>query len=289
MSQADLDLLPADHDRPAGGGPESNRGVKAHLGDSTTPDGHSRRLRPSGSGAGRGNGGRATLFVSPALLGRHKLMVGPADEIAADARARGHLRAADADREEVIDVLKAAFVQGRLAKDEFDLRVGQVLASRTYADLAALTGDLPAELSRVQPPEPARGSNDRRAVRAFAGAIVVLPGVTVGVSFMEAHNGPVILCLLGALLFSCVVGVPAAGLVMVLHSWLEKRSSRQISQGPPPSTGSEAPGHLASADPYRQLPPITHDPRHTSEASPPPPESAKFAGRCLASASHACH
>jgi Domain of unknown function (DUF1707) len=198
---------------------------------------------------------------------RRKLMVGPGDEIAADARARGHLGAAHADREGVIDVLKAAFVQGRLAKDEFDLRVGQVLASRTYADLAALTADLPAELSRVQPPEPARGSNDRRAVRAFAGAIVVLPGVTVGVSLMEAHNGPVILCLLGALLFSCVVGVPAAGLVMVLHSWLEKRSSRQISQAPPPSAGSEAPGRLASADQYGQLPPITHDPRHTSEAS----------------------
>ena len=99
-------------------------------------------------------------------------MVGPGDEIAADARAHGHLRAAHADREEVIDVLKAAFVQGRLVKDEFDLRVSQVLASRTYADLAALTADLPAELSRARPPEPARGSNDRRAVRAFAGAIV---------------------------------------------------------------------------------------------------------------------
>ena len=196
--------------------------VKAHLGDSTSPDGYSRRLRPSGPGAGRWNDSRATLSTSPALVGRRKLMVGPGDE---------------------------------------------VLASRTYADLAALTADLPAELSRVQPPEPARGSNDRRAVRAFAGAIVVMPGVTVGVSFMEAHNGPVILCLLGALLFSCVVGVPAAGLVMVLHSWLEKRSSRQISQAPPPSAGSEASGRLASADQYGQLPPITHDPRHTSEAS----------------------
>jgi hypothetical protein len=55
----------------------------------------------------------------------------------------------------VIDVLKAAFVQGRLAKEEFDLRVGQVLASRTYADLDALTADIPAGLASAPPPMPA--------------------------------------------------------------------------------------------------------------------------------------
>ena len=56
-----------------------------------------------------------------------------------------------ADREHVIDTLKAAFVQGRLAKGEMDVRVGQVLASRTYADLAALTADNPTALPTAQP------------------------------------------------------------------------------------------------------------------------------------------
>ena len=42
------------------------------------------------------------------------------------AGALGRLRTSRAEREQVIDVLKAAFVQGRLAKDEFDLRVSQV-------------------------------------------------------------------------------------------------------------------------------------------------------------------
>jgi Domain of unknown function (DUF1707) len=60
------------------------------------------------------------------------------------AASRGYLRAAHADREQVIDTLKAAFVQGRLAKDEFDTRLGQTFAARTYADLAAVTGDIPA-------------------------------------------------------------------------------------------------------------------------------------------------
>jgi hypothetical protein len=57
---------------------------------------------------------------------------------------QGHLRAAHTDREQVIAVLKTAFVQGRLDKDELVARVGQAFASRTYADLAALTHDIPA-------------------------------------------------------------------------------------------------------------------------------------------------
>jgi hypothetical protein len=66
------------------------------------------------------------------------------------------MRASHADREQVIDMLKTAFVQGRLAKAEFDLRVGRVLASRTYADLGALTADIPTGLTRAQSPSPAR-------------------------------------------------------------------------------------------------------------------------------------
>jgi uncharacterized membrane protein len=40
---------------------------------------------------------------------------------------RGCLRASDADREQATEVLKGAFAQGRLAKDEFEARVpGQI-------------------------------------------------------------------------------------------------------------------------------------------------------------------
>ena len=51
-------------------------------------------------------------------------------------------QASDADREQVIDVLKAAFVQGRLTKDELDARAGHALTAPTRAGLAALTTDL---------------------------------------------------------------------------------------------------------------------------------------------------
>ena len=54
------------------------------------------------------------------------------------------VRASHADREQVIDALKAAFVQGRLTEDEFDARAGQAFASQTYAELAAVTADIPA-------------------------------------------------------------------------------------------------------------------------------------------------
>jgi DUF1707 SHOCT-like domain/Domain of unknown function (DUF4190) len=54
------------------------------------------------------------------------------------------MRAAAADRERTMDVLKAAFAEGRLTKFEFDERSGRVLSARTYAELSALIADLPA-------------------------------------------------------------------------------------------------------------------------------------------------
>src|SRR5437773_941183 len=78
-------------------------------------------------------------------------MARPGDESAAN---RGHLRASHADRDQVVGTLKTAFVQGMLDQGEFGLRVGQALAARTYADLAALTADLPAGLQTAPPPWP---------------------------------------------------------------------------------------------------------------------------------------
>jgi Domain of unknown function (DUF1707) len=92
-------------------------------------------------------------------------MAGPGDEIAAGAGGRGHLRASHTDREQVIGTLKAAFVQGMLAKDEFDAGVGQTLAARTYADLAALTADLPAGPAAAKPPQPAPAQGEQKVQR----------------------------------------------------------------------------------------------------------------------------
>jgi Domain of unknown function (DUF1707) len=55
----------------------------------------------------------------------------------------GHLRTSSADRERAIDVLKAAFAEGRLDQEEYLARAGRAESARTYADLAVLTADLP--------------------------------------------------------------------------------------------------------------------------------------------------
>lgn len=52
--------------------------------------------------------------------------------------------AATADRDRAMDVLKAAYGEGRLTKDEFDLRCDRVMAARTYGDLSAVVADLPS-------------------------------------------------------------------------------------------------------------------------------------------------
>jgi len=69
----------------------------------------------------------------------------------------------------VIDMLKAAFVQGRLSKDEFDLRVSQALGSRTWAELDTLTRDIPA-LAGVAP-APGRCHRPGRVIPVFVTAI----------------------------------------------------------------------------------------------------------------------
>ncbi|MGD0069279.1 MAG: DUF1707 domain-containing protein, partial [Streptosporangiaceae bacterium] len=61
------------------------------------------------------------------------------------------MRAWLADREQMIDALKAAFVQGRLTKDEFDERIGQALAARTDAELAAATVGIPVGPGAARP------------------------------------------------------------------------------------------------------------------------------------------
>jgi hypothetical protein len=67
---------------------------------------------------------RTAALRSPYIaLGEVPGLAGPGNEIASGAGGQSRLRASHADREQVIEVLKTAFVQGRLDRDEFDLRV----------------------------------------------------------------------------------------------------------------------------------------------------------------------
>ncbi|HTU73501.1 MAG TPA: DUF1707 and DUF4190 domain-containing protein [Trebonia sp.] len=68
----------------------------------------------------------------------------PADVLRGNAAGPPGMLASTADRERAIDVCKASYGEGRLTKEEFDARVHQIAASRTYGDLAAVISDLPA-------------------------------------------------------------------------------------------------------------------------------------------------
>jgi hypothetical protein len=187
------------------------------------------------------------------------VVAGPADETAASTGARGHLRAAHADREQAIGTLKAAFVQGRLAKDEFDLRVGQAFASRTYAELAAVTADLPVGPAAAQPHTPARAGDGQPAVRPGAvltAATALYASVWLYVPLSpNGGDNPVAgaLVFLGALVYLGIVLICGGAMAI---SRRERRSGGQP-PGPPrrPGVGGPSSGRPPPAGPGGRLPP----------------------------------
>jgi Domain of unknown function (DUF1707) len=157
-------------------------------------------------------------------------------------------------------VLKAAFIQGRLTKDEFDLRVGRVFASRTYAELGALTADIPgwvtsAQLPAEHAPEPGKMLSFKTAARV--GAVGAGPSVaSAAIVVMQSSTVPAV----AGVLFVGLTGVFVAGLLaalLMLVSWVVRRSQRRHAQGPP-----SGPAGLASTRqaPTRQLPSARQDP-----------------------------
>ena len=68
------------------------------------------------------------------------------------SESEASLRASDAERDVTLKVLDEHAAVGRLTLDELEERAGQALAAKTRGDLAALTGDLPAEAAGSPPP-----------------------------------------------------------------------------------------------------------------------------------------
>jgi hypothetical protein len=143
---------------------------------------------------------------------------GPGMEWAGD---RGRLRASDADRERAVDVLKAAFVQDRLSKSDLAERVGRVLVSKTYADLAGATAGIPSRRVPAPPPPPRQPPTapplqpaaPRRAspvswkvISWVVGVIVVAPGLAV--AFFDTYYGSFFILLLAGFIASGLIGSP---------------------------------------------------------------------------------
>jgi uncharacterized membrane protein len=111
------------------------------------------------------------------------------------------MRSSTADRERAIDVLKAAFAEGRLSREEFEQRAGQAYRSLTYAELGALTADLPAgPLGAVLPPP---------SPYAMAQAPYAAPPYPVVVPRRRVNSLAV-----AALVCSLIPGFPAAAAII---------------------------------------------------------------------------
>ena len=82
------------------------------------------------------------------------------------AAGPGDIRTSHADRERVIDTVKAAFARGQLMVRELDARVGQALTARTYAELAAVTPSIPARTDLARPAKPVPGAAAAAAEQA---------------------------------------------------------------------------------------------------------------------------
>jgi Domain of unknown function (DUF1707) len=193
-------------------------------------------------------------------------MAGPGNEMSAGAGGCGDLRASHADRERVVGVLKTAFVQGMLAKDEFDLRVSDTLASRTYGELAAVTADLPPGLAPAKSlsPGPARvGRPVVRPGRVIAATTGLYAAGWAYALLLSPHGGdnewaPPLL-LQG---FMVYLGVLLICLGAIIVSRQDRRSGGQPPQPPqPPPQSPRRPGasgpasrHLPPAGPGRQFP-----------------------------------
>ena len=84
------------------------------------------------------------------------------------------LRASDADRDRVIDMLRAAVADGRLDPAEYDERVETALSARTFEALAPLTADLGSGAGSalaVPPPAKAKPGAKRLVIKQRHGFV----------------------------------------------------------------------------------------------------------------------
>jgi len=102
---------------------------------------------------------------------------------------RGTMRASDADRDRVAELLNVAYSEGRLSKDEYDGRLENAFSARTYADLDQIVADLPAARpdSRTAAVSPLANTNSL-AIASLAcglaqfvfGPVATIPAIVLG-------------------------------------------------------------------------------------------------------------
>jgi hypothetical protein len=184
-----------------------------------------------------------------------------------DERAgRGHLRAGHDDRERVIAELKAAFVQGRLNQDELEERAGRAVVSRTYAELAALTADIPAPVSTSPAAGAAAGSPGRTlALGAKRAGICLLAAAALMEAAFLTRNFLLIVA-------ATFAALGAAGFLGygIIDAWQERRNHEQLTPGPGPG----GPGAVGGPPVRGPVPPGSRGDLNRAEARAQRPRPA---------------
>ena len=152
-------------------------------------------------------------------------MMRPGEEIVAGGRL---LPVTYADRERVIRTLQAALAQGRVTEAEHDERTAQASASRSRAELAALTADLPDGLTAVPPMV--------RDVRIGIGMIIAAAGVLAAVVLTKPDN--YLAFMAAGLSAATVLLAPPVTVGLIVDARHQKRAGGQLRLGPAPSPGS---------------------------------------------------
>jgi hypothetical protein len=104
------------------------------------------------------------------------------------ARTHASIRASDADRERLVEVLKTGFAEGRLTQDEYNFRMDRAYRARTYGELGLLVSDLPAPQPAYGYPAYRQPGTNSMAVASlvfgiaefFTGGLTAIPAVILG-------------------------------------------------------------------------------------------------------------
>src|ERR1700761_7134663 len=106
------------------------------------------------------------------------------------AGRESHLRAADADREQIADQLRTSHAEGRLDLGEFQQRLEHCYEAKTFGELAEIVSDLPREESAARVPAPRVGPGRRPGwLLALIGLLFVVMVASAG-TWHHGHHPP---------------------------------------------------------------------------------------------------
>ncbi len=131
---------------------------------------------------------------------------------------------------QAIRTLKAALVQGRLTEDEYDERMSQASASRSRAELAALTADLP--VGRMDAPARPPVASD---VRIGVGASIAAAIVVAAILLSHPDNALAFMTFCIAAITLLVAPIVTVGLIVDVRR--QKQSGGQLPPGPASHAG----------------------------------------------------